>query len=272
MAALAPPGPAMNGDNSAVSAPATAPVTSASVASAPPDARHNPRWRVATRVAEAVRGRWGGDVRAIGVYGSLAHGDDTGASDVDLVVVMKPASAGPSPGTRRIDAIIVNLDVLGEADYLRHARTLTTSWPLTADQFITTRALHDPDRWLPRLRDTHLARLAQADTALFATLAREAWCRAMSAQTKARRLADRYETETAALILGEARLGTALVEGLLTQTYFRNVADAVRRTGVAGAQIFQLEQRLLAQSSELARRGCPVDAQVDDLLGPVRVG
>ena len=85
---------------------------------------------------------------------------------------------GRRPGARRIDGVIVDLGVIGAEEYLRHARTLTTSWPLVADQYLTTKALHDPDGWLPRLRDTHLARLAQTEAQVFASLAREAWCRA----------------------------------------------------------------------------------------------
>jgi nucleotidyltransferase-like protein len=229
-------------------------------------AHTSPRWAVAQRISEAVRARHGRQVQAIGVHGSVAHGDDTDASDVDLVVVTKHPDSGPLPGTRRIDGVIVDLGVISAEEYLRHARTLTTSWPLTADQYITTKALHDPDTWLPRLRDTHLARLASADGQVFAALAREAWCTAMSAHTKASRLAEWYQTDTAMLVLGEARLGVALVDGLLTRTYFRSTADAVRKAGVASAHLQELARRLADQAEELAHRGRPVDADIDDLL------
>lgn len=229
--------------------------------------RHNPRWAVAERITELLRERYGAQLQAIGVHGSLAHGDDTTSSDVDLVVVTRQVRTGPPPGTRRVDGVIVDLGVITGEEYLRHARTLTTSWPLMADQYITTKALHDPDGWLPRLRDTHIARLAEADPQVFASLAREAWCRAKSAQTKARRMAEWYETDSAMLVLGEARLGVALVDGLLTRTYFRNTADAVKRAGVASSHIYELGERLEAQSIELAKRGRPVDADPEDLLG-----
>ena len=171
----------------------------------------------------------------MGVHGSLAHGDDTDTSDIDIVVVTRLRRSGPSPRIRRVAGVIVDLGVIGADEYLREARTLTTTWPLAADQYITTRPLHDPDGWLPRLRDTHLAHLAQTDRQVFASLAREAWCQAVSAQAKARRLAEWYETDSAMLVLGDARLGVALVDGLLTRTYFRNGADAVKKAGVASA-------------------------------------
>ena len=242
----------------------------------------NPRWTVAEHVADALRRRFGMRIQAIGVHGSLAHGDDTDASDVDLVVVTRQTGsgaggtgltrglapvAGPQPGTRRIDGVIVDLGVIGADEYLRHARTLTTSWPLAADQYITTKALHDPDGWWPRLRDAHLAFLAKVQAAEFASLAREAWCRAKSAHLKARRLAEWYETDAAMLVLAEARLGVAMVDGLLTRTYFRNSADAVRRAGVAASDLPELGSRLIAQADELPRRGRPVDGDIGDLLG-----
>ena len=54
------------------------------------------------------------------------------------------------------------------------------------------------------------------------------------------RLAEWYDTEAALLLLGEARLHAAMVIGLLSRTYFRNAADAVKRTGMAGADMTEL--------------------------------
>ena len=226
----------------------------------------NPRWVVAEQVADAARRRYSAEILAIGVHGSLAHGDDTEASDVDLVVVTYQAGAGPAPGTRRVDGVIVDLSVVGADAYLQHARTLSTSWPLAADQYLTHRPIHDPRGWLAKLRDTHLARLAEARPREFTALAREAWCRAASAHAKATRLAEWHEMDAALLVLGEARLSAAMTAGLLTRTYFRNSADAVIRTGVAGAGILALGDILAGQADELAGRGRPVDGSVGELF------
>jgi hypothetical protein len=230
-------------------------------------AQANPRWAVAQRVSDALRERYAGALQAIGVHGAVAHGDDTDVSDVEMVAVTRRAHVGPSPVTRRVGGVIVDLAVITADEYLRHARTLTTSWPLVADQYLTTKPLHDPDGWLPRLRDAHLTRLAQADGQLFASLAREAWCRATIAHGRARRMAEWYETDAAMVVLAEARLAVAVVDGLLTRTYFRNSADAVRRAGVASAHIHELGERLTVQSRELTKRGRPVDGEIADLLG-----
>src|SRR3954470_10281778 len=113
----------------------------------PAPVRYNPRWEVAEQVAAVVRRRYGPDIRAIGVHGSLAHGDDTDGSDIDLVVVTRRPGSGPRPVTRRVSGVIVDLVAISGEEYLAHARTLTTSWPLAADQYLTTAALVDPDNW-----------------------------------------------------------------------------------------------------------------------------
>lgn len=224
------------------------------------------RWRVAAAVTDAVRRRFTADVLAIGVHGPLAHDDDTEYTDVDLVVVTYQAGRGPRPASRRIDQVVVDLGVIAAEEYLRHARTLSTSWPLTADQYLTTVPTHDPEAWYGRLRDTHLTRLAEASGREFAALAREAWCEAKALQNKAARLAEWYDTDGAVLVLGEARTATAVVEGLLGRTYFTSSADAVRRTDLGGADIAAVRDRLDAQAEELARRGRPVDGSAEDLL------
>src|SRR5207244_7263339 len=137
---------------------------------------NNPRWDIAESVAAAVLQRYPGEIHAIGVYGSLAHGDDAEGSDVDLVVVTYRPGTGPQPASRRVNGVIVQCGVISMGDYLVHARTLSTTWPLAADQYVTTKPIFDPQSWHDRLRDTHLGRLAQANSQEFSALAREAWC------------------------------------------------------------------------------------------------
>jgi hypothetical protein len=51
----------------------------------------NPRWHLSVRLRDVILRRWSAEVRAIGVHGSLAHGDDTDSSDLNLHVVTDPA-------------------------------------------------------------------------------------------------------------------------------------------------------------------------------------
>jgi hypothetical protein len=225
------------------------------------------RWRLAEEITATLRRRWPAEIHAVGVHGSLAHGDDEDGGDIDLVVVTFRAGVGPRPGVRRVDGTIVDLDVLGVDEYLKYARTLTTSWPLAADQYLTTKALYDPEGWHARLRDAHLGRLAEAGGAEFATLARDAWCQAEATYAKALRLAEWHDTAGALFTFGAARLAAALVDGLLTRTYFRDSADAVRRTGLGDADLTELGRRLRTQADDLAKRGRPVDGTIGELLG-----
>ena len=229
-------------------------------------ATDNPRWQLAERVTDAVRRRFSADVVAIGVHGALAHGDDAEDSPVDLVVVTDAPGTGPRPATRRIGGVVIDVGVIGAQEYLGHARTLSTGWPLAADQYLTTAATFDPDGWHELLRDTHLARLAEAGTGEFTALAREAWYVAYSAAARARRLAVWHDPDTGLVALSDARVAAAIVDGLLTRTYFRDGPDAVRRTGLAGVPMGELAERLTGQAAELARRGRPVDGQIADLF------
>ncbi|NJP31756.1 nucleotidyltransferase domain-containing protein [Micromonospora thermarum] len=229
--------------------------------------RDDPRWAVAERVADAARRRFPADVLAVAVHGPLAHGDDDGGGDGEvglLVVTYRPG--GRPAATRRVDGVLVDLTVAAADDYLQRARALTPLWPLTADRYVTTRALHDPTGWLRTLRDEHLGRLARARPAEFSAAARQAWYRGSAAHARALRLAEWYETDQALLMLGEARLAAATVSGLLSRTYFRDPGDAVRRTGLAGADMTEVGTVLAKQAEELAARGRPVDGTVDDLL------
>src|SRR3954463_424328 len=104
----------------------------------------NPRGYLAVRLRDVIRARWSADVHAIGVHGSLAHGDDHDGSDVNLLVVTYRPNAGPRPALRRVDGILVDLTVVPGDEGLRRARELTPRWPLIADRYVTTRTLFDP--------------------------------------------------------------------------------------------------------------------------------
>lgn len=225
-----------------------------------------PRGRLAVRPRDVIEHRWPAEVQAIGVQGSLAHGDDHDGSDVNLVVVTYRPGAGPRPALRRVDGTLVELDVVTGDEGLRRARELTPRWPLTADRFVTTRPLHDPRGWFAARRDAHLGRLAEARPAEFTGLARHNWEVAAAAHTRAVRLAEWYETDAALVLIAEARLHTALVAGLLTRTYFRNAADAVQRTGMAAADMRELGTILKGQADELTARGRPVDGPLGALF------
>ena len=226
----------------------------------------NPRWYLATRLRDVLLRRWSAEIQAIGVHGSMAHGDDVDGSDVNVVVVTYRKSSGPRSALRRVDGTLVDLTVVTGEDGLRQARELTPRWPLTADRYVTTKDLFDPRGWFGTQRDAHLGKLAETRPAEFSGLARRNWCVASAAHARAVRLAEWYDTDAAMVLMAEARLHTAMVTGLLSRTYFRNRADAVRRTGMAGADMTELGATLKAQAEDLTARGRPVDGPLSALF------
>ncbi len=222
--------------------------------------------RIAEEIADQVCRRWPAEIMAVGAHGALAHRDDRGGTDVDIVVVTYRQNQGPTPTSRRIDNLIVDMGVISADSYIAHARTLSTQWPLAADQYLHTKALYDESRWHERLRDTHLARLAEASGREFTALARESWCTAASLHERAIKCTEWYDTDGALLLLGEARTAAAVTEGLLTRTYFRGSADATHQTNLAGADMVEIRERLKQQATELAKRGRAVDGEVSDLF------
>ncbi|SHM42230.1 hypothetical protein [Cryptosporangium aurantiacum] len=222
----------------------------------------DPRHALAADLARRIRRRWRADVAAIGATGALAHDDDRDGTDVALLVVTYRPGAGPQPTRRRIDGQLLHLTVTSQQELLARARTLTTDWPLHADRFLHVRPLDDDANWFAGLRDTHLTRLAEATPREFSALAREAWGAAWSLLTDAVHAGQWHDEDGALLLLAEARIATALTEGLLTRAYFRGPADAARRSGVAGLDLVEVRDRLERQATELTRRGCPVDAPV----------
>src|SRR3954447_13896522 len=106
-----------------------------------------PELRIAEKIADQVCRRWPAEIMAVGAHGALAHGDDRGGNDVDIVAITYRPGQGPPPTSRRIDGVIVELGVISAEEYLSHARTLSTRWPLAADQYLHTRSLFDSARF-----------------------------------------------------------------------------------------------------------------------------
>lgn len=220
------------------------------------------RAHLAADLARRIRRRWRAEVAAIGVTGALAHGNDHDGTAVELVVATYRPATGPVPTRRRVDGHIVGLTVASQQDLLGRAQAFTTEWPLLADRYLSVRPLDDDSAWFSGLRDAHLGRLTEATPREFSALARDAWCEAWSLFDSAARSGQWHDDDGAILLLAAARLATAMTDGLLTRTYYRSRADAVRRSGVATLDLVELRRRLDDQAAELAKRGRPIDADL----------
>ena len=60
------------------------------------------RGALAIRLRDVIQHRWAAEVQAIGVRGSVAHGDDVDSSDVNLVVVTFRPRTGPKPASQSL--------------------------------------------------------------------------------------------------------------------------------------------------------------------------
>ncbi|WP_092558310.1 nucleotidyltransferase domain-containing protein [Actinoplanes derwentensis] len=226
----------------------------------------SPRGALAIRLREAVLDRWRAEVQAIGLFGSMAHGDDSDSSDVNLLVVTSRPRTGPKPARRMVDGIPVDLRVITAEQGLGEARLLAPLWPLQADAFITTFPLLDLQSWFKDRREAHLTLLTEARPMEFTGQARSSWAVASGAHSRAVRHAQRCDTDAATMMMAEARLYAAMVTGFLTRTYFRNTADAVKHAGVATAGTQELGAILNYQAEELTARGRPVDGRLGALF------
>lgn len=226
----------------------------------------SPQAQLALAITDEVRRRYPADVMAVGAYGPLAHSDERERTDLNLVVVTYRPETGPLSTARQFDETLVELTVVTAQSYLDQASSITARWPLLADRYLCAIPLYDEVGWHRRLRDTHLARLAQAVGGEFTALAGQAWCRAASYFRRAQRYSERFDGDGALLVLAQARIAAAITEGLLTRTYFHSEVDAARRTALVGADLQSVSARLDAHAEELAKRGRPVDGTVSDLL------
>ncbi len=226
----------------------------------------HPRPQLVSTITEELRRRYPAEVMAVGAYGALAHADEREGADFRLLVVTYRPATGPQPVSRRIDGTLVELAVVDAQTYLAQARELTVRWPLLADRYLCSVPLYDEVGWHRRLRDTHLARLAETAGGEFTGLARQAWCRAASCLRRAQWHSERFDADGALLLLAQTRVSTAITEGLLTRTYFRSAADAARRTALAGADMQSVSARLDTHAEELAKRGRPVDGTAAELF------
>ncbi len=163
---------------------------------------------------------------AVGVHGSVARGDDTPGSDLDLAVITAGPRVQVPSRVFRYRGVIVDLDATDAATYLEAARTIRSNWPVVADQYLNQRPIHDPGFFFDRIRRVHRQALDTADDGVFRRAAARDLIGALGWQAKAEACLDRNQLLGARVAVGEAAVGAALVVGLLARHSFRNVLHA----------------------------------------------
>jgi predicted nucleotidyltransferase len=186
------------------------------------------RLSLAGEVADALRTRHGpDDLLAIGLHGSVARGDDDGASDIDIAVITTHDAVQVPDRIRRVRGVIVDVGAITADAYLAEARRIGPAWPVASDQYLATHALHDPTGYFPLLARTHREAVATAPDEDFAEAAAFDLAQAWDALAGARRYLARPELPAARVALHDATVAIALTLGLLRRRTETNTARLV---------------------------------------------
>ena len=110
---------------------------------------HASRMDLAQRVTGYLLGRHP-EILALAVHGSTAKGEDREHSDLEMFAVTREKSDTQAYQLIH-EGIVVEVGFVSQEDALREAANLRWDWPVSADGWIHTLAMHDPEQILPRL-------------------------------------------------------------------------------------------------------------------------
>ncbi len=115
------------------------------------------RRKIAQHIARRVQVHFGDTLLALGIYGSLARGDDGPYSDIEMWAVMRQDGierfiewvAGPYK---------VQIDVFSRNVLWQDAARVEYDWPLTHGSMADVQPVFDPHGFFPQLRERILSR------------------------------------------------------------------------------------------------------------------
>ena len=110
---------------------------------------HEGRMELARRVTDYVLRRHP-EVIAVAVHGSTAKAEDREHSDLEMFAITRGKSETRGYGVIH-EGIVVEIELISEEDATRGAGTTGMNWPMSADGWIHTVPIHDPENVLPRL-------------------------------------------------------------------------------------------------------------------------
>ena len=217
---------------------------------------HDERVRLAGELAELLVERHGpAAIAAVGVHGSVARGDDTDESDLDLAVVTAGPEVEVPDRSLRYRGAVVDLGAIGADAYLEEASHIGPAWPLAADQYVNHLAVHDPGGFFHKLKHVHEAAVEEAGAEVFAAAAGLDLVQLLSWEAKARAAELAGDLLTTQVAVKEAAVLAALVVGLLTRTAWPSTGHALHATAAteaAGPAFAEAYRRLLDPTVEPA--------------------
>ncbi|MEI4801834.1 ANT(4')-I family aminoglycoside nucleotidyltransferase [Bacillus sp. NPDC077411] len=109
------------------------------------------RIKIAYTIANQILEKYGSEVKAIGIYGSLARKADGPFSDIEMKCILNSLEDSYSYEWTAGDwKAEVNFD--SEEDIVEEATTIEEDWPLTHGQFFTILPIYDPEEFFQELR------------------------------------------------------------------------------------------------------------------------
>ena len=170
--------------------------------------------------------RYGDNVVATGIRGSVARQEDVEQSNLNMVVVTTSPEVAVSRALL-FGPIAVELFVVDLNAYLDDARIIGPWWPVRADQFTHHIPLHDPNEFWKSLRKAFEETMEAQPDDEFLRAETANIVQAVSWAYKAR-AASGNSDEMARLAIAEAALRAVLAMGLRARFVFKNAAHAFR--------------------------------------------
>ncbi|MFE4572656.1 ANT(4')-I family aminoglycoside nucleotidyltransferase [Paenibacillus chitinolyticus] len=128
------------------------------------------RMKIAYIIANQLMEKYGTDLEAIGIYGSLARKTDGPFSDIEIKCILNSIEEGFSYEWTSGDwKAEVNLD--NKENIVEEATTVEENWPLTHGQFFTILPIYDPKGFFQELRQ----KASSVDNTIF----KEAICKTL---------------------------------------------------------------------------------------------
>ncbi len=119
------------------------------------------RLATAQRIFERVMQLHGDDILAVGLYGSMARGDDGPFSDVEMMCVLRSAGVNDnaewSAGNWKAEVNFRSREVVWN-----RAGELDEEWSVSHGKYMDMLPLHDPESFFPQLRERVFAHSAEA--------------------------------------------------------------------------------------------------------------
>jgi kanamycin nucleotidyltransferase len=120
---------------------------------------HTERWALAEGIAQELHTHYGTRLLALGVYGSLARGNDGPYSDIEMHCVVRgeriETSFEWSTGPWKAEVDVYSPDVL-----FQDASFVDGDWPITHGAFVTVKPIYDPNGLFDKLRRVTLSQPA----------------------------------------------------------------------------------------------------------------